>query len=93
MLTFQEISGALLNTQNDKIIQAIEQIINLNLIQSREHEFVSSVSQGVRDYSAGSASASVDLLTSMKLLIAGDTKNPRLDNLREAFQPKTTLVG
>lgn len=84
-MTFAELAGALAGQENNPAVQAILQMLRYQLGASRSHERIPGASSGERDFGAGGAFATEEVIEWTHLFIKRDTERGALAELRAQY--------
>lgn len=84
-LTFAELAGALAGQEGNPAVRALIQMLRFQLGASRSHERMPGASSGERDFGAGAAFATEEVIEWAHLLIKRDTERGALAELRAQY--------
>lgn len=87
-LTFAELAGALGGQEENPVVRAIVQLLRYQLGAARVHERVPAATAAERDFGAGGALATEEVIEWIYLLVKRDTDRPALAELRGQFAPR-----
>lgn len=88
-MTFAELAGALAGQEGNPAVRALVQMLRFQLGLSRSHERMPGASSGERDFGAGAAMATEEVIEWAHLLIKRDTERGALGELRAQFGTKS----
>lgn len=91
-LTFAELAGALAGQEGNPAVRAIIQIMRYQLGMARTHEVTDGATGPQRDYGAGAASATEQVLEWVHLLIKRDSKRRALEALKVEYEKPTVAA-
>jgi hypothetical protein len=90
-MTFAELAGALAGQENNPAVRAMLQMLRYQMGLARSHEVTDGATGSQRDYGAGAASATEDVIEWAHLLIKRDTERDALTGLRAQFASKAKV--